>query len=62
MNTAFRMRSNGGKARAKKLTSARRIEIARSGGNARAAKLKPAKRRQIAKKGGLAKGKGRKGA
>lgn len=57
MDTATVMRSNGGKARAKKLSKARRIEIARSGGKARAANLTAAKRKQIARKAGRAKGK-----
>ncbi len=57
VDTATVMRSNGGKARARKLTKAQRVEIARAGGNARAAKLTPAKRRQIARKAGQAKGK-----
>jgi general stress protein YciG len=57
LNSLTEMRSNGGKARAKSLTKARRVEIARAGGKARAAKLSPAKRRQIARKAGQAKGK-----
>jgi hypothetical protein len=57
LNWLTEMRSNGGKARAKKLTKAQRVQIAQAGGWARAAKLSPTKRRQIARKAGQAKGK-----
>ena len=50
--------SKGGKARAKKLSPERRIEIARmgglKGGKARAKKLSPKRRREIARMGGFA--------
>lgn len=48
MDSATRMRKNGGKARASKLSGDQRSEIARQGGTARAAALTEDQRREAA--------------
>jgi hypothetical protein len=53
--------SLGGKARAKSLSHAELVEIARAGGKARAAKLSVAERRRIAKLAVAARERKRKG-
>jgi hypothetical protein len=52
--TVKEMAQMGGKARAKKLTPARRKEIATAGAEARMEKISPKKRSQIARNAALA--------